>query len=208
VEFRLLGPVEFWAEGLRRDLGTAKERLVLAVLLLSPGRPVTTETLIDRVWDTEPPAKPRQSLHSYVARLRVRLAKAGGAELKSRSGGYVLEVDEKTIDVHRFRHLRAQARAIAESGDDEQAMELYRTAAQLWRAEPLADLSGDWVDRTRRSISSCGTAAMPIWPVSCPTWSRGSLTTSNSPNGSCGRCSAAGGRWRLWKFIAAFVPGW
>lgn len=153
MEFHLLGPVELWADGRRRELGTAKERLVLAILLLSPGQLVTAETLIDHLWDTGPPAKPRTSLYSYVARLRDRLAQAGDdVELPFRSGGYVLEVDETTIDVHRFQLLRAQARAIAHSGDDEHAIELYREAAELWRGEPLADLSGEWVLRTRKSI--------------------------------------------------------
>jgi DNA-binding SARP family transcriptional activator/tetratricopeptide (TPR) repeat protein len=153
VEFRLLGPVELWADDRRCELGTAKERLVLAILLLNPGQLVTTEALIDHVWDTGPPAKPRPSLYSYVTRLRDRLAQTGGeVELPSRSGGYVLEVDETTIDVHRFQLLRTQARAIAQSGDDEHAIELYREASKLWRGEPLADLSGEWVLRTRRFI--------------------------------------------------------
>jgi DNA-binding SARP family transcriptional activator/Tfp pilus assembly protein PilF len=153
VEFRLLGPVELWADGRRRELGTAKERLVLAILLLSPGQLVTAETLIDHLWDTAPPAKPRPSLYSYVTRLRDRLAQTGDdVELPFRSGGYVLEIDETTIDVHRFQLLRTQARAIAQSGDDQHAIELYREAAELWRGEPLADLSGEWVTRTRKSI--------------------------------------------------------
>ncbi|HEU5160758.1 MAG TPA: tetratricopeptide repeat protein [Streptosporangiaceae bacterium] len=152
MEFHLLGPVELWADGQRRELGTAKERLVLANLLLSPGQPVSAETLIDHLWGADPPAKPRQSLYSYIARLRDRLAQAGEVELRSRPGGYVLEIDETTIDVHRFHLLRAQARAIAQSGDEEHAIDLYRKAARLWRAEPLADLSGEWVIRARTSI--------------------------------------------------------
>jgi DNA-binding SARP family transcriptional activator len=40
LEFRLLGPVEVWCDGLALELGSAKSRALLAFLLLSPNRPV------------------------------------------------------------------------------------------------------------------------------------------------------------------------
>ncbi|MCP9979259.1 AfsR/SARP family transcriptional regulator [Actinomadura madurae] len=57
MEFRVIGPVELWINGRRRDLGTPKERCVLAVLLLSPRQPVSAETLIRRVWDDPAPGQ-------------------------------------------------------------------------------------------------------------------------------------------------------
>lgn len=86
MEFRVIGPVELWINGRRRDLGTPKERCVLAVLLLSPRQPVSAETLIRRVWDDDPPAKARQGLHVYMTRLRRRLEDVEGAALISRQG--------------------------------------------------------------------------------------------------------------------------
>ncbi|GAA4095545.1 AfsR/SARP family transcriptional regulator [Actinomadura miaoliensis] len=150
--FRVMGPVELWIDGQRRDLGTAKERCLLAALLLAPRQPVSVQSLIRRVWDENPPAKPRQSLYSYITRLRHRLDGVEGVRLKSRQGNYMIDVEDEAVDLHRFRLLRDQARAIAASGDDEYALERYREAAKLWRAAPLADLSGDWVERTRRSL--------------------------------------------------------
>ncbi|WP_433463630.1 AfsR/SARP family transcriptional regulator [Spirillospora sp. CA-128828] len=152
MEFRVIGPVELWIDGRRRDLGSTKERCVLAVLLLSPRQPVPAETLIRRVWDDAPPAKARQSLYSYMTRLRHRLDGVEGATLVSRQGSYLIDVDDQSIDLHRFRRLRDQARAIAESGDDEYALDHHRRAAELWRAEPLADLTGGWADRTRHNL--------------------------------------------------------
>jgi tetratricopeptide (TPR) repeat protein/DNA-binding SARP family transcriptional activator len=150
VEFRILGPVEVWAAGRRHDLGSPKEACVLAVLLLAAGRPVSPETLIDHVWGTDPPDKVRGSLWSYVTRLRRILAVGEEApHLVLRSGLYVLEADPEVVDIHRFRRLRAQARAIAESGDNERAAELLREADRLWRGEPLAGLTGDWARHTR-----------------------------------------------------------
>ncbi|WP_235037183.1 tetratricopeptide repeat protein [Actinomadura sp. K4S16] len=59
---------------------------------------------------------------------------------------------DESIDLYRFRLLRDQARAIAESGDDEYALDHHRQAAALCRAEPLADLTGDWAERARRNL--------------------------------------------------------
>ncbi|MEU4820760.1 tetratricopeptide repeat protein [Actinomadura sp. NPDC023710] len=152
MEFRVIGPVELWIDGQRRDLGTTKERCVLAALLLTPRQPVPTEILIRRVWGDTPPAKARQGLHSYMTRLRHRLEGAEGAALVSRQGSYLIDVADESIDLHCFRLLRDQARAIAESGDDEYALDHHRRAAALCRAEPLADLTGDWAERTRHLL--------------------------------------------------------
>ncbi|MFA1548265.1 AfsR/SARP family transcriptional regulator [Actinomadura chokoriensis] len=152
MEFRIMGPVELWVNGRRRDLGTPKERCVLAVLLLALRQPVPTETIIRRVWDRDPPAKARQGLQVYMTRLRHRLEDAEGAALISRQGAYLLDVDDESVDLYRFRRLHGQARAIAESGDDEYALDHHRQAAELCRAEPLADLSGGWAERTRHIL--------------------------------------------------------
>jgi DNA-binding SARP family transcriptional activator/Tfp pilus assembly protein PilF len=163
MEFRILGSVELWADGEARELGSAKERHVLAILLLTPGQPVSIETMIDRVWDEAPPSKARESVHSYIARLRGRLNRRLGdtaARLNSRSGAYVLEIDPQTVDLHRFRRLNAQARAIADSGDRKDALRLLREAEKLWRGDPLSGLSGEWVTKLRTSLESEHRAAI------------------------------------------------
>ncbi|MBC6466558.1 tetratricopeptide repeat protein [Actinomadura alba] len=127
---------------------------MLAVLLLTPGQPVSAEKLVSRVWDENPPPSARDSLYSYISRLRRRFHRISD-EIRiesAHSSSYVLRVDHEIIDRERFRLLRRQARAIAESGDDEHALALHREAAKLWRADPLADLSGGWAVRVRQSI--------------------------------------------------------
>lgn len=151
VEFRVLGPVELWADEQEHDLGSPKERCVLAVLLLAGGRPVTVEALIDRVWGAEPPA--RDTLYSHVTRLRRRLRRISGTNLLPwRSGTYALKFNPDEVDLYRFKSLLAQARAIADSGDDHQALSLFDEAEALWRGEALAGLSGDWAARTRDKL--------------------------------------------------------
>ncbi|WP_165970682.1 tetratricopeptide repeat protein [Actinomadura sp. 6K520] len=153
MEFRLLGSLELWSDGQRLHLGWAKERCVLAALLMTPGRPVTSETLIDRVWGTDPPAKAKDLLYPHIARLRRNLAALGEeVRLEQRSGAYVLDVDPATVDYHRFRTLCDQARAIAASGHPDEAVRLFGDALRLWRGEPLRGVTGEWAAWRRRDI--------------------------------------------------------
>ncbi|MEV8636037.1 tetratricopeptide repeat protein [Streptosporangium sp. NPDC051023] len=153
MEFRILGPVEFWSSEQRQDLGWTKERHVLAILLMTPGKPVTAESLIHRVWDDRPPAKARDRLYTHIARLKRRLHDAEDTvRLRRHAGAYFLETDPENIDYHRFRTLRSQARAARENGESEQAFQLYREAVRLRRGEPLTGLSGSWAARTRQKL--------------------------------------------------------
>src|SRR6266700_206352 len=119
MEFRALGPIELWSAGQQCDLGSARARSVLAILLLTPRTIVPAETLIDRLWDAEPPPKARESLSVYVTRLRASLRQAVGdsVRLAGRLSGYVLDVDPDVVDLHRFRRLRRQADALVTRGD-------------------------------------------------------------------------------------------
>ena len=125
---------------------------VLAMLLLAPRTIVPAETLIDRLWDTRPPPKARESLSVYIARLRASLRQAVGdsVQLAGRARGYVLDVDPEAIDLHQFRRLRRQADALAASGDYDHAAVLLREADGLWRGQALAGIRGDWVGADAR----------------------------------------------------------
>ncbi|MET8312301.1 winged helix-turn-helix domain-containing protein [Micromonospora sp. NPDC005173] len=70
VEFRILGAVEAWAGGKRGDLGSRKQRLVLAVLLLESNQLVPLDRLVDRVWSERTRASARASVQTLVSRLR------------------------------------------------------------------------------------------------------------------------------------------
>ncbi|HET9894105.1 MAG TPA: tetratricopeptide repeat protein [Streptosporangiaceae bacterium] len=131
-----------------------KGRCVLAILLLNLGTIVPVDVLIDRVWDADPPPKARESLSSYVTRLRRVLREAGGnsEQLAGRARGYVLDADPETVDLCRFRQLRRQAIALADSSDPEHAVLLLREADALWRGQALAGLSGESISRLQHSL--------------------------------------------------------
>jgi DNA-binding SARP family transcriptional activator/tetratricopeptide (TPR) repeat protein len=162
MEFRVLGPIELWSAGRRQDPGPARARCILAILLLAPRTIVPVETLIDRLWDTRPPPKARESLSVYIARLRASLRQAVGdnVRLVGRARGYVLEVDPEAVDVHQFRRLRRQADALTARGDCDHAAALLREADGLWRGEALAGVRGDWVARMRDGLEEERRAAI------------------------------------------------
>ena len=130
MEFRILGPVEVRAAGRLVDIGHARQRAVLAVLLLDLGRAVPAEQLIDRVWGGDPPSSVRNVLYGYVARLKRALAEAPepGVALARRGGGYWLEAEPDQVDACQFRRWVAEAGA---AGDDQHAAALLRGASGL-----------------------------------------------------------------------------
>ncbi|MFC4150001.1 BTAD domain-containing putative transcriptional regulator [Micromonospora mangrovi] len=166
VSFRLLGPVTAWDQDQQIDLGRPKQRKVLAALLVSAGVAVSTDTLVDRVWDDRPPAQPRKALHAHVSRLRGLLGRTGGPDgsrprLVRQSGGYAIDVDPASVDLHHARRLVEQARA--PRTDDRDRVSLLRAAVDLWREEPLAGISGRWVEQTRHVLRQQHLDAVVAW---------------------------------------------
>ncbi len=162
MEFRALGPIELWSAGQQQDLGSARARGVLAILMLTPRTIVPADALIDRLWDTRPPPKARESLSVYVTRLRASLRQAAGdgIRLVGRARGYVLDVDPESVDLHQFRRLRRQAEALIASGDYGHAAAMLHEADGLWRGQALAGIRGDWVARMRDSLEEERRAAI------------------------------------------------
>ncbi len=149
VELRVLGAVEVVAGGTRLDIGHARQRDVLAALLLDVGRAVPIDRLIDRVWGERPPRQPKTSLYAYVSRLRALLSGLDGVTIERERDGYLLVADPLVVDVHRFESLLRRARATA---DDHAALALYDEALALWRGTPLSDLDSPWVDGVRSEL--------------------------------------------------------
>ncbi|WP_253838220.1 AfsR/SARP family transcriptional regulator [Actinokineospora globicatena] len=143
--FGVLGVIRVQVGAALIDVGHARQRCVLAALLVEPNRPVSVDLLIERVWGERPPTRARGTLYGYLHRLRQALAGVG-AEIRRGGGGYVLEVDEESVDLYLFRRLVARSR---QAGDRE-ALDLLHRALGLWRGRPLDDVDGPWADSVRR----------------------------------------------------------
>jgi predicted ATPase/DNA-binding SARP family transcriptional activator len=97
IRVRLIGTVAVDRDGVELAIGGAKQRLVLAVLALAAGDRVSTDRIVDLVWDASPPASARRTVQSYVATLRSVLGADG--PLSGSGAGYVLEVERAQVDL-------------------------------------------------------------------------------------------------------------
>jgi len=106
LAFRMLGPIEVVGDSGAIELGGAKQRALLASLLLRAGRVVPTDVLVDEVWGPDPPPTAPTSLRNLVARLRKSL---GAATVVNRPPGYALMIDPAAVDAAEFERLVAAA---------------------------------------------------------------------------------------------------
>jgi DNA-binding SARP family transcriptional activator len=154
---RVLGQVEAWDGDCLIPLGQPQVRLVLAVLLLEPNRFVSIDRLIRVVWGDEPPASARSGLHNRIAALRVILS--GDVQLRTRSSGYVLELDPLRVDAHVF------AAAVRRGGDGEDARARAARLAGalgLWRGSLLADVIDVVEESVRTSATNLARRALDL----------------------------------------------
>lgn len=140
MEFRLLGPFEARHEGHLVEVGSRRqERCLLGVLLLDSGRVVTTDRLIDLLWNGRPPGSARGAVQTYIGRLRGSLTPYG-VRISTRGDGYLFEADGHRVDVDEFGQLIRQASAAA---DPAERVRLLDLGLALWRGPLLADAADD-----------------------------------------------------------------
>jgi DNA-binding SARP family transcriptional activator/tetratricopeptide (TPR) repeat protein len=150
VRFRLLGPVEARIGSRLVEVGPARQRSVLAVLLLDANRCVSADQLVERVWgDRRLPSHPRNAAQTYVSLLRRALAAIEDAAIERQSNGYVFSVDERLVDVCEFHTLIEQARA---TDQDAHAVSLFKRALGLWRGEAFGALETPWLNNARATL--------------------------------------------------------
>ena len=134
IEFRILGPLEVAVDGEVVALGGAKQRALLALLLLDAGRVVSTDRLIDALWAGEPPATAAASLQNFISQLRKSL---GSETIETRPPGYRIGLEPDQLDLARVRVLVDEARA----SDPSRRARLLSEALALFRGDPLAELA-------------------------------------------------------------------
>lgn len=133
VRFRVLGSLEVEVDGVVAELGGARQRAVLAVLLMHANEPVATDRLVSESWGETAPATAIKTAQVYVSRLRRAL---GNDTLATTPGGYVLRVLPGALDIDELEELRSRAR----EADPREAARLLRQGLALWRGPPYADL--------------------------------------------------------------------
>jgi SARP family transcriptional regulator, regulator of embCAB operon len=142
VQFGVLGPVRIRVGGVSLPLGTPKQRVVLAVLIVNANRPVAIDTLIGAAWDQRPPPGARATLHAYISNLRRLMGTSGidRSALASTPPGYQLSLRDDQYDFGRFTAEKNAGVQAAAAAQFEQASSHLATALAQWRGPVLEDL--------------------------------------------------------------------
>ncbi|HEY2936810.1 MAG TPA: BTAD domain-containing putative transcriptional regulator [Gaiellaceae bacterium] len=122
MEFRILGSLEVVEHGRVLSLSGRKQRALLAALLLHANEVVSSDLLIETLWDGPRPDTAAAALQVHVSQLRKLL---GHDRIETRVPGYRLRVFPDELDAARFERLLADGEA--------------RAALALWRGPALAD---------------------------------------------------------------------
>jgi len=126
-------------------LGGAKQRAVLALLLLHANEVVSTDRLIDELWGDSPPESAANMLQGYVSHLRKALEPGRGRGehelIVSRVPGYVLQIRPDQLDAERFERLSTEGRRLLADREADAAAKRLRAALALWRGGALDDLA-------------------------------------------------------------------
>jgi predicted ATPase/DNA-binding SARP family transcriptional activator len=133
MEFRILGPLEARERGRRIQLGAAKQRSLLGVLLLHANEAVSSDRLVDELWGERPPARALKLVQGHVSALRKLV---GTDRILTQRPGYLIRIEAGELDLNEFERLTAQARRER----PEVAADLLRQALRLWRGRALGDL--------------------------------------------------------------------
>ncbi|WBB76090.1 BTAD domain-containing putative transcriptional regulator [Micromonospora sp. WMMD1128] len=141
LHFALLGPLTLAKDGVLVALGSAKQQLVLAALLLRPGEAIPADELAAMVWGDRPPASAAANIRTYLRGLRMVLGGAAGTDrIRTTPGGYLLWVGPGERDLDRFDAAAARGRAALAAGDPAGAQPELADALGLWRGPALSGL--------------------------------------------------------------------
>ncbi|MET7403168.1 BTAD domain-containing putative transcriptional regulator [Dactylosporangium sp. NPDC005572] len=149
IDVRVLGPLELRRDDVVLDLGTPKQRTVLALLVVHANRTVTPARLVEEVWPVTAPNSAGANVTTYLSRLR-RAVAGDDCSLERRDGGYVLRVHPDAVDAHRFTDRAERGDAAWRAGDPHGAAQHWEAALATWRGRALDGLpTGPELDAAR-----------------------------------------------------------
>ena len=174
VQVSILGTFQVRRDGRLLVPSAPKLRQVLALLAINANAVVSTDQIIEELWEDRPPSSATTTLQTYIYHLRklydLGFGTRGPAEPRSgpvtpalyRSpNGYVLQLADDAVDSARFLHLAERARAQLEEGSPEPAADTMRAALHLWRGPALVDVTAGpllramtvWLEERRRGLT-------------------------------------------------------
>jgi DNA-binding SARP family transcriptional activator/ABC-type glycerol-3-phosphate transport system substrate-binding protein len=144
AQFKILGPLRFERAGSPIDLGSFKQKSLLALLLVHANQVVSTDRIIDELWGEGGVGK-QNALWVHVSNLRSaiepdRTPRSEGTILLTRSPGYLLRVEPGDLDAGQFEQLVSEGRGLL-SSDPPAAALVFAEALALWQGRVLEDFT-------------------------------------------------------------------
>lgn len=139
LQVRVLGPLEAEVGAAVVPVGSARQRALLAALVMRPREVVSVDRLAEAIWGEQLPQFATASLRTLVARLRKAFGDAAAC-LATSPAGYLLVVGDDAIDARAFETGYAAARERLAT-DPAGAAALLDAALGLWRGEAYGELA-------------------------------------------------------------------
>ena len=125
----------------------ARQRVLLAAMLVRVGRVVPAGELAEMVWDGTPPPASAATLRTYVKRLRHVLGPRAAPRVATRYPGYLLNAAKDEVDLLRFTELCRDGGDAVRDRSWAQASALLGEALGLWRGAAMADVPSSVLQR-------------------------------------------------------------
>ncbi|HEY1921044.1 MAG TPA: BTAD domain-containing putative transcriptional regulator [Streptosporangiaceae bacterium] len=158
MQVRLFGELEAEQAGVPVPVRGTKQRALLALLALQPGRPLSADRLIDVLWGDGQAAHPANALQAQIGQLRRTF---GPAAILTTEAGYALDLGPDEVDTVRFEQLVTEGRRLAADGEMVLASAALSEALGLRRGEPLAEFTyAGFFDAERARLDELTLVAM------------------------------------------------
>ncbi len=109
---------------------------------------VPVSTLVEELWNDDPPRSATTVVQTYILGIRKKLAEHLRVEqgevaekfLRTWSKGYMFDAQDCVLDLRDYRSMTGAARCAVQAGDDRRAVELFTAAESLWTGPALLDV--------------------------------------------------------------------
>jgi DNA-binding SARP family transcriptional activator len=144
IEFDLLGTLRMKADVITHVPRGPKINKILALLLLRANQIVAVDTLVDELWEENPPRHAISTVRTHIYHLRLLMTRHLGVPgddlVVTQPPGYLLVVDRQQIDAVRFTALAHDGRRLLGQGRSIEALTTARAGLRLWRGAALANV--------------------------------------------------------------------
>lgn len=142
MRFEVLGPLRVTVGDETIALGSPQQQKLLALLLASPNRVISTDRLIDEMWGDAPPSTARHLVQDYVWRLRHLVGEVDGLPIDREGSGYAIRLNAEELDALRLAAAVDEAHQLRDH-NVAAAERLLRDATGMWRGKPFGDLGDE-----------------------------------------------------------------